>query len=90
MVASSSSQALPMQIDSGESYVIKPITMEVREDGQIVQVESPVEFPSLEHHGVDVSNYLLRQALDTYFRVLNGPTYEELVKNFWLNLKCTT
>jgi len=50
----------------------------------IVQVESPVDFASVEHHSVDVSSYLLRQDLDTYFRVLIGPTYEELVKNFWV------
>jgi len=59
MAESSSSQALPMQIDSGESYHIKPRTMEIREDELIVQVESLMDFASLTHHGLDHSNYLL-------------------------------
>jgi len=80
MATSSSSQALPTQIDSGESYVIKPRTMEIREDDLIVQVESLVDFTSLTHHGFDLSNYLLRQDLDIYFCMLNGPTCEDLVK----------
>jgi len=46
-----------MQVDSGESYHIKPRTMEVREDELFVQVESPVDFASLIHHKVDLSNY---------------------------------
>jgi len=73
-----------MQIDSGESYRIKPRTMKIREDELIVQVESPVDFSSLTHHKVDLSSYLLHQDLKTYFLMLNGPTYEELVKYFWV------
>jgi hypothetical protein len=84
MAESSSSQAFPVQIETVESYVIKPKTMEIREDELIVQAESPVDFASLLHHGVDVSSYLLRQNLDIYFRVLNGPTYDDLVKYFWV------
>jgi len=75
MAGTSYSQPLPMQ---------KPRTMEVREDELIVQVESPVDFASLTHHGVDLSNYLLHQDLDIYFCMLNGPTYEDLVKYFWI------
>jgi len=48
----------------------------------IVQVESPVDFVALARHGVDISIYLLAQGLDGYFRMLNGPTYEELVNDF--------
>lgn len=48
------------------------------------QVERPVDFASLLHNDVDVSSYLRRKDLDTYFRVLNVPTYEELVKNCWV------
>jgi len=83
-ISSQASQALPMQIDSGETYCIKPSIMKIREDELVVQVESPVDFQSLKHHIVDLSNYLLHQVLDSYFGVLNGPTYEELVKDFWV------
>ena len=73
-----------MQIDYGESYHIKPRTMEIREDELVVQVESPVDFLSLKHHTVDLSNSLLHQEMDGYFGMLNGPTYESLVKYLWV------
>ena len=73
-----------MQIDSGESYCIKPRTMEIREDELVVQVESPMDFISLKHHDVDLSSYILHQDLEGYFGILNGPTYEELVKYLWV------
>jgi len=82
MASSSSSQAPPMQIDYGDSYKIKPRTMDIREDELIVQVEDPIDFISLKHHTVDLSNYLLHQGLDDYFGMLNGPTYKNLVKYF--------
>jgi len=82
MASSSSSQALPMQIDSGESYQIKGRTRKITEDELDVQVENPIDFESLKHHKVDLSNYILYQQLDGYFGMLNGPTYEELVKYF--------
>jgi len=71
-----------MQIDSGESLHIKGRNMKLEEDGLFVQVENPVEFESLKHHGVDLSNYLLYQDLNGYFGMLNGPTYQYLVKYF--------
>ena len=73
-----------MQIGSRESYCIKAITMKISEDDFVVQVESPVDFISLKHQGVDLSSYLLHQGLDGYFGILNGPTYEKLVKYFWV------
>jgi hypothetical protein len=60
MAESSSNQVVSMQIETSESYSIKPRTMKVREEELVVQVESPVDFASLVHHGVDVSSYLLR------------------------------
>jgi len=84
MAGSSSNQGVPMQVFSGESYVIRPRTMKIREDDLVVQVESLVDFASLKHHGVDISIYLLCQDLDYYFKILNEPTYEELVKYFWV------
>lgn len=80
MASTSSSQATSMQIDSGESYQIEGRTMKITEDELVVQVENPVDFDSLNHHKVDLSNYLLYQQLDGYFGMLNGPTYENLVK----------
>lgn len=58
--------------------------MKITEDELVVQVENPVDFDSLKHHKVYPSNYLLCQQLDGYFGMLNGPTYENLVKYFWV------
>ena len=38
-------------------------------------------------HGVDVTNYLLAQGFDGYLGMLNGSTYENLVKDFWVRAK---
>ncbi len=38
-----------------------------------IQIENPVDFISLAHHG-----------LMEYFRMLNGPTYQTLVRHFWV------
>jgi len=49
-----------------------------------VQVESPVDFLSLAHHGCELRNYFHAQNLDGYFCMLSGPTYENLIKYFWV------
>jgi len=47
-----------------------------------VQVERLVDFISLAHHGCDIRSYYKAQGLMDYFNMLNGPTYENLVKHF--------
>ena len=47
-----------------------------------VQVESPVDFLSLAHHGCELRNFFQDQDLDGYFCRLSGPTYENLIKHF--------
>jgi len=84
MTSSSSSQGTSMQIDSGESYQIKGRTMNLEGDDLVVQVENPVDFVSMKNNDVDITSYLLYQDLDGYFGMLNGPTYEFLVKYFWV------
>jgi len=49
-----------------------------------VQVERPVDFASLLHHGCDIMEYYESQDLSHYFNMLNGPTYENLVKHLWV------
>jgi len=48
-----------------------------------VQVERPVDFISLAHYGCDIISYYEAQGLMDYFNMLNGPTYENLVRHFW-------
>lgn len=61
--------------------------MVLDKDNLIVQVESSVDFQALKRHGVDIIDYILTQELDGYFTMLNGPTYEELVKDFWVRVE---
>jgi len=84
MATSSSNQSTSMKLATGDTYQIKGRTMKLEEDDLFVRVENVVDFDSLKHHNVDLSNYLLYQDLDCYFGMLNGPTYEYLVKYFWV------
>jgi len=43
-----------------------------------------VDFTSVLHHGCDIKGYYESQDLIPYFNKLNGPTYENLVKHFWV------
>jgi len=65
-------------------YEIKDRTMSLEEWGLTVQVERPIDFASLLHHGCDIMEYYESQDLGHYFIMLNGPTYENLVKHFWV------
>jgi len=49
-----------------------------------VQVESPVDFASLKRNGMNLEALMEAQRLFDYFRMLNGPTYVKLVKDFWV------
>jgi len=66
------------------AYEIKGRTMSIKEWDLTVQVERPVDFASLIHHGCDIVEFDEVQDLGGYFSMLNGPTYESLVKHFWV------
>jgi len=73
-----------MQVATGESYRIKGRTMKLEGWELTVQVESPVDFLSLVHHGCELRNYFHSQGLDDYFCILSGPTYVNIIKYFWV------
>ena len=50
-----------------------------------VQIESPVDFASLERNGMNMNALMTAQQMFPYFDMLNGPTYEKLVKEFWIS-----
>ena len=52
-----------------------------------VQIENPVDFDSLNFHRCSIRSYYEEQGLMDYFRMLNGPTYEALVRHFWVRAK---
>ena len=53
--------------------------MSIPIDSLDVQIESPVEFASLKRNGVD-----MEALISEYFQMINGPTYVNLVKEFWI------
>jgi len=59
--------------------------MKIIEHDLVVQVENPIDFISLTHHQVHLTSYPKYKDLDGYFTMLNGPTYENLVKYFWVS-----
>ena len=50
----------------------------------VVQIESPVDFGSLKRNKVDMEAFISAQKMAGYFQMLNGPTYVNLVKEFWI------
>jgi hypothetical protein len=66
------------------AYEIKGRTMELEEWDLRIPTENPVDFESLKYHGCDIKGYYEGQGLMPYFNMLNGPTYEALVRHFWV------
>src|SRR4030043_2149890 len=69
---------------SGKSLNIKPNTTSVPKDSLKVLVEQVIDFDSLLRNGIQVSRFFSAQSLNPFFRIHHGPTYTELVKNFWI------
>jgi len=58
--------------------------MSLEERDLHVQVERPIDFTSLSLNGCNIKEYYEYQDLIHYFNMVNGPTYKNLVKNFWV------
>ena len=87
MASSSSQQEVSestssMQGTSGSGSVYKEKTMAIPWKSLIVQIESPVDFVSLKKYDVDMKELVDTQKLSEYFKMLNGTTYVNLVKDF--------
>jgi len=81
MASSSSKQASG---SSGSGLQIKPKTMAIPYESFEVQIESPVDFASLDRNGMNMDVLMAAQQMFPYFDMLNGPTYVKLVKDFWV------
>jgi len=82
MASSSSVPETSMQ--EAPAYEIRGRTMSLEEWELNVQVESPVDFISLAHRGIDLRRFYETRELMNYFNMLNGPTYMNLVRHFWV------
>ena len=58
--------------------------MSIPIDSLDVQIESSVDFASLKRNGVDMEALISAQKMFDYFHMLNGPTFVNLVKEFWI------
>ena len=81
MASSSSKQVIS---SSSATPKIKSKTMSVPVESLEVQIESPVDFSSLHRNNMLLESLIAAQELFPYFHMLNGPTYVELVKDFWV------
>jgi len=81
MASSSSKQASG---SSSSGLQIKPKTMAIPYESFEVQIESPVDFASLNRNRMDMDALMAAQEMFPYFDMLNGPTYVKLVKDFWV------
>jgi len=81
MASSSSKQASG---SSSSGLQIKPKTMAIPFESFEVQMESPVDFASLNRNGMDMDALMAAHEMFPYFDMLNGPTYVNLVKDFWV------
>jgi hypothetical protein len=85
MATSSSNQNIPEStVQEAPAYEIKGRTMKLEEWELIVQIENPVDFAFLAFHDCWIRSYYEEQGLMPYFRMLNGPTYEAMVRHFWV------
>ena len=69
---------------SKSNISIKPVTVPLPLDSLVVQIESPVDFASLKRNKVNMEAFISAQRMTDYFQMLNGPTYVNLVKQFWI------
>jgi len=76
-----------MQQGTRSDYSIKPLTMSIPIDSLDVQSESPVDFGSLKRNEVDMDALISAQKMFEYLQMLNGPTYVNLVKEFWVRVE---
>ena len=79
MASSSANQETGSSNQKAPVYEIRGRTMTLEEWELVVQVESPVDFLSLAHHGCDLRDIYQAQGLMDYFGMLSGPTYLTLV-----------
>ncbi|KAK2375248.1 hypothetical protein QL285_076150 [Trifolium repens] len=56
-----------------------------------IAIENPVDLEGLRVNGFpEVVDLFKKQGMDYYFDVMNGPTYTELVKEFWMKASVIT
>jgi hypothetical protein len=71
-------------MQEARAYEIRGRTMSLEEWELNIQVGNPVDLISLAYLGCELRRYYEAQDLMYYFNMLNGPTYTNLVRHFWV------
>ncbi|RHN66951.1 hypothetical protein MtrunA17_Chr3g0097391 [Medicago truncatula] len=82
--SSSAPESTSNQQQETPAYEIKGRTMSLEEWELKIQSECPVDFISLAAHNCDIRRFYVNQGLVRYFNLLNGPTYQTLIRHFWV------
>lgn len=80
----SSSNLVPMVLNSSKSPVIKTITLMLIEEDLKLIVKQIIDFESFRVNGLPLKSYFEAQGWKDYFEMLNGPTFPYLVKKIWV------
>ena len=85
MVGTSSSVEMKsFDLSSQQTLKIKPNTSSVSKESLKILIEQVVDFDSLGRNGVNIAEFFAFQKWSPFFQMLNGPTYKEMVKEFWI------
>src|SRR4030066_2070929 len=87
MAGTSSTKMKSIDLSSQQTLKIKPNTSSVSKESLKILIEQVVDFDSLGRNGVTVAEFFAFQKWSTFFQMLNGPTYKEMVKEFWIKVE---
>ena len=81
-MASTSSSAI--NLSSKQSTKIKPNTTSIPKESFKIIIDQAIDFGSLARNGIQVDRFFNRQQLEKFLQILHGPTYTDLVRQFWV------
>src|SRR4030043_820701 len=82
--SSSTSSANMIDTTSEQTMKIKPNTTSIPNDSLKVLIEKVIDFDALARNGIQVARFFSAQKLSPFIQMHHGPTYVELVKQFWV------
>jgi len=71
-----------MEVEYGDPLFIKPKTMPTLKEELKLIIESGLDFEALKRNGCDLLPFINTQEWITYFKMLHGPSYAKLIKDF--------
>ncbi|MCI22255.1 cullin-like protein, partial [Trifolium medium] len=75
---------LPPIATLGKSLIVTGDVMNFNFCTLKIHPERMVDFESLKANDFDIEDLFIKQGWKRYFKMLNGPIYSRLVKEFWM------